>query len=246
MNIINQRDALLQQERIKDWERQMAAQARTMPLTESEQYGSDLSRIYGQRQAVQKNAPWAGYDRPTQEAIAARFPIPENPISTQIKADLGRNPFGALPQPEWPVQPPLGLITTPTPETQWPIPVPDELIRTGGAGGGMRDSNIQDTTGLTGGGGLLMGGAGGGMRDSNIQDATGTTGGNAGANVASKGFDWDGLSSGLGQLGKGMKSTKNNDEIRAPAMGDDSGQRMAAASQLWQAVMNKRKPKGLI
>jgi len=120
----------------------------------------------------------------------------------------------------------------------------DPMVQSG-LGGGMRDSNIQDATGMTGGGGLLTGGAGGGMRDSNIQDATGATGGNATAK--DKDFDWEGLASGLGQLGKGMKGmTGNQGEIKPPAMADDSAQRMAAASQLWQSVMQKRKPKGLI
>jgi len=173
--------------------------------------------------------------------LASRYAGPPMDEAATERAILGQAPRAEIPQ-----TPSELYALQPQAAPNWPVPVPPELIRTGGAGGGFRDSNIEDATGMTGGGGLLTGGAGGGMRDSNIQDATGTTGGNSGANVAAKGFDWDGLSSGLGQLGKGMKSTKNNDEIRAPAMGDDSGQRMAAASQLWQAVMNKRKPKGLI
>ena len=150
----------------------------------------------------------------------------------------------------WLLRVPSGLLMTlSNDEPQWPVPVPDELIRTGGAGGGMRDSNIQDATGLTGGGALMAGGAGGGMRDSNIQDATGTTGGNAGAAAAAgKGFDWDGLAGGLGQFGKGMKGlqSKETPDMRVPSLTDDSAQRMAAASQLWQSVMQKRKPRGLI
>lgn len=123
-----------------------------------------------------------------------------------------------------------------------------DLMVKSGLGGGMRDSNIQDATGLTGGGSPVTGGSGGGMRDSNITDTTGTTGGNAAAaETKDKPFDWDGLSSGFAMLGKGMKGMGGNQgDIRAPALSDDSAQRMAAASQLWQSVMNKRKPKGLI
>lgn len=129
----------------------------------------------------------------------------------------------------------------------WPVPAPQELTPTGGAGGGQRDSNIQDATGMTGGGGLLSGGAGGGQRDSNIPDTTGTTGGNAGGDAEKKGFDWKGLSDGLGHLGKGMKGMQGGaPDLRPPAMSDDSSARMAAASQLLQAVRNKRKPRGLI
>jgi len=96
---------------------------------------------------------------------------------------------------------------------------------------------------------FVKSGLGGGMRDSNIQDTTGTTGGNAGAaDAGSKGFDWEGLAGGLGQLAKGMKGMqgKSAPEMRVPTLTDDSAQRMAAASQLWQAVMQKRKPRGLI
>lgn len=250
MNITAQRELLLQQEKIKDWERQMAAQARTMPLTQSEQYGADLSRISRQRQAVQKNSPWAGYERPTDAELNQRFPIPENPIQAEIKSELAKNPIGSLPQPEWPIQPPSGLINSFSQEQpQWPVDVPQELVKTGGAGGGFRDSNIQDATGLTGGGALMNGGAGGGQRDSNIQDATGTTGGNAGsADASKKGFDWDGLSSGFSALGKGMKGMQSGGvaDMRPPSLMDDTGSRMAAASQLWSSVMSKRKMKGLI
>lgn len=164
-------------------------------------------------------------------------------------ADIERAILEQAPRAQMP-ETPSELYALPAQEPpSWPVPVPQELIRTGGAGGGFRDSNIQDATGMTGGGGLLTGGVGGGRRDSNIQDATGTTGGNAGAAPdAGKGFDWDGLASGLGQFGKGMKGVqgKASPDIRAPTLSDDSGQRMAAASQLWQAVMQKRKPKGLI
>lgn len=162
-------------------------------------------------------------------------------------AAIERAVLGQAPAPQM-LPTPSELYALPQQDApQWPVPVPQELIRTGGAGGGMRDSNIQDATGLTGGGGLLTGGAGGGMRDSNIPDATGTTGGNAGGDIKEKGFDWKGLSDGLGQLGKGMKGMQGNEgDIRAPAMTDDSASRMAAASQLWQAIRNKRKPKGLI
>lgn len=67
------------------------------------------------------------------------------------------------------------------------------------------------------------------------------------ADVKKDGFDWDGLSNGFAMLGKGMKGMSSNQtDMRAPALTDDSAQRMAAASQLWQSVMNKRKPKGLI
>lgn len=173
---------------------------------------------------------------------AGRFAGPPMDEAATERAILGQ-----APQPQMPQTPPelYGLPQMDAP--QWPVPVPPELVRTGGAGGGFRDSNIEDATGMTGGGGLLSGGAGGGMRDSNIQDATGTTGGNAGGDAAAKGFDWKGLADGLGQMGKGMKGMQGGDgDIRAPAMSDDSAGRMAAASQLWQAVRNKRKPKGLI
>lgn len=176
-----------------------------------------------------------------------------NPMATRYAgppmddAALERAIVGQAPRPDA-LQTPAELYTFQPPnQASWPVPVPQELIRTGGAGGGFRDSNIQDATGMTGGGGLLSGGTGGGMRDSNIQDATGTTGGNAAAETKEKAFDWDGLASGFGQLGKGLKGmSRTEPDMRAPSLADDSGQRMAAASQLWQAVMQKRKPKGLI
>lgn len=157
--------------------------------------------------------------------------------------------IGQAPRAEMPNLPAELYALPPQEAPQWPVTVPQELIRTGGAGGGFRDSNIEDATGLTGGGGLLTGGAGGGQRDSNIADATGTTGGNAGADIKGKEFDWKGLADGLSLLGKGMKGVQGGNsgpEMRPPALSDDSGSRMAAASQLWQAVRNKRKPKGLI
>lgn len=164
-------------------------------------------------------------------------------------AAIERAVVGQAQRPEMPQTPAELYALRPQAAPQWPVSVPPELIRTGGAGGGMRDSNIEDATGVTGGGGLLTGGAGGGMRDSNIADATGTTGGNAGADAKGKDFDWDALSKGLAQLGKGMKSMQGSNgapDARVPALSDDSASRMAAASQLWQAVMNKRKPKGLL
>lgn len=248
MNINSQRDYFIQQQRLKDFERQMADEAKNMPLTASDQYSADVNRITRQRQAIQKNSPLAGFERPSNADLDKRFPFPENPIQTQLKSEFAANPFGNLPKPEWPIPAPSGLLMTlSNDQPQWPVPVPDELVRSGGAGGGMRDSNIQDSTGLTGGGALMTGGAGGGMRDSNIQDATGTTGGNAAAETKDKAFDWDGLASGFGQLGKGLKGmSRTEPDMRAPSLADDSGQRMAAASQLWQAVMQKRKPKGLI
>lgn len=175
-------------------------------------------------------------------SMAARYAGPPMDEAAIERAVIGQAPRAEMPEL------PRELYALPQQESpQWPVPVPPELIRTGGAGGGFRDSNIQDATGMTGGGGLLSGGAGGGMRDSNIQDTTGTTGGNAGGDAKEKGFDWKGLADGLGQMGKGMKGMQGSEsDIRAPAMSDDSASRMAAASQLWQAVRNKRKPKGLI
>lgn len=57
--------------------------------------------------------------------------------------------------------------------------------------------------------------------------------------------DWGGMADGLGEVVKGLTGADQT-PIKAPQLGDDTAQRSAAASQLWQAVMNKRKPKGLI
>lgn len=59
--------------------------------------------------------------------------------------------------------------------------------------------------------------------------------------------DWKGMADGLGSIADGLQG--NIDDVKfkpAPQMQDDTAQRAAAASQLWQSVMNKRKPKGLI
>lgn len=57
--------------------------------------------------------------------------------------------------------------------------------------------------------------------------------------------DIAGTASGLGDIVNGFTGA-NQTPIKAPDMKDDSAQRYAAASQLWQSVMQKRKVKGLI
>lgn len=57
--------------------------------------------------------------------------------------------------------------------------------------------------------------------------------------------DWGKLGDGLGDIADGITGA-NQTPIKAPQMTDDSAQRSAAASQLWQSVMQKRKVKGLI
>lgn len=57
--------------------------------------------------------------------------------------------------------------------------------------------------------------------------------------------DWGKLGDGLGSIADGITGA-NQTPIKAPDLKDDSAQRAAAASQLWQSVMQKRKPKGLI
>lgn len=57
--------------------------------------------------------------------------------------------------------------------------------------------------------------------------------------------DWKGMADGLGSIADGLTGA-NQTPIKAPQMGDDSGQRAAAASQLWQSIMQKHKMKGLI
>ena len=57
--------------------------------------------------------------------------------------------------------------------------------------------------------------------------------------------DWKGMADGLGSIADGITGA-NQTPIKAPQMTDDSAQRSAAASQLWQSVMQKRKVKGLI
>ena len=60
-------------------------------------------------------------------------------------------------------------------------------------------------------------------------------------------MDIKGMADGLGSIADGL--TGNIEDVKfkpAPQMQDDTAQRAAAASQLWQSVMGKRKPKGLI
>jgi len=57
--------------------------------------------------------------------------------------------------------------------------------------------------------------------------------------------DWGGMADGLGQIAKGLTGGDQT-PIKAPQMGDDSAQRAAAASQMWQAMMEKRRMKGLL
>lgn len=57
--------------------------------------------------------------------------------------------------------------------------------------------------------------------------------------------DWKGMADGLGSIADGITGA-NQTPIKAPQMNDDSAQRAAAASQLWQSVMQKHKMKGLI
>jgi hypothetical protein len=57
--------------------------------------------------------------------------------------------------------------------------------------------------------------------------------------------DWKGMADGLGSIADGITGADQT-PIKAPQIADDTAQRAAAASQLWQSVMNKRKPKGLI
>lgn len=57
--------------------------------------------------------------------------------------------------------------------------------------------------------------------------------------------DWKGMADGLGSIADGITGA-NQTPIKAPQMTDDTAQRTAAASQLWQSVMQKHKMKGLI
>lgn len=57
--------------------------------------------------------------------------------------------------------------------------------------------------------------------------------------------DWKGMADGLGSIADGLTGA-NQTPIKAPQMGDDSAQRAAAASQMWQAMMEKRRMKGLL